>query len=505
MVKATLIAALMTAPSRGGEELAALPETVEWLEVRSDLVGELDPDWLRSHFRGRLLYVLRSRTQGGRFEGSPPQRHERLSRAAQAYDLVELEGERDLSTDLLNEIPIEKRLLSWYGKASELAELQARFTHLSAVPATIYKLVTEAVRCADELVPLSLLNSLGRSDTIAYSTGSLGFWSRLVAPRLGAPIIYGMIPNGPAIPTEPTINKLIEDYGLPALMPLERIYGIVGSPVFHSLSPLLHNAAYRALGQPALFVPFHVDSFDDFWQGVVESGQLESLGLSIKGMTIASPHKESAPAMAQTMSEMVKLGGTANLLLRDGDNWRADTTDPDGVILTLRERGLRVSGRRAAVIGCGGAGRAIAAALAQAGAEVVLVNRGATRGHRASQFLNLPFVALSEFSAVGYSLLINATPVGRDGGELPFDVEELSEDAVVIDLVYGAKPTPLAAKALALGRSVIDGREVLLAQVFCQFHRMTGLEMPVNMARKLISRETKPANQALAEQCVGNG
>src|SRR2546429_6454558 len=181
MIKATLIATLMTPPSPGGQELSALQDRIDWLKVRSDLVGDLDSDWLRSRFGGRLLYSLRSRAEGGYFEGSLDQRHDRLRRAARFYDLVEIEGERDFSPDLLDAIPVEKRLVSWHGPASCFSQLEARFAYLSSVPASLYKLVTKAAKGSDELAPLLLLNKLGRSDTIAYADGLLGFWTRLVA------------------------------------------------------------------------------------------------------------------------------------------------------------------------------------------------------------------------------------------------------------------------------------------------------------------------------------
>ena len=484
MQKATLIATLTTPPSTEGAELSALPETVEWLEVRSDLLVDLSPDWLRSHFRGRLLYALRSSSEGGDFAGPLRQRHERLLKAARGYDLVELEAERDLTADVLAEIPARQRLISWHGPGCDLPSLESRFSQLSACPAALYRLVTTARKGSEELAVLSLLRSLGRADTLAYSTGPLGFWTRLVAPHLGAPIVIGSVPNGRANPAEPSINRLIEDYELPLLTPLEGLYGIVGNPVFHSLSPRLHNAAYRALNQPALFVPFRVDSFAEFWHEVVTGGVLESLGIPIRGLTVASPHKEAALLTAMNASQMARRAESANILVREGEAWRADTTDPEVVSAAQREHGVQLERKRAAVIGCGGAGRAIAAALDLNGAGVTMVNRGAERGRYAARLLDLPYTPLSTFSAGGYDVVVNATPVGRDDGAAPFDVETLSEEGVVIDLVYGSAPTPLVAGAGGDGRVVIDGREVLLAQVLRQFQMMTGREMPESLARE---------------------
>lgn len=492
MIKASLIASLLSTPSSSGAELKALPDSVEWLEVRSDLVGDLNPEWLRNHFKGRLLYALRSQAEGGNYSDSTSQRHRRLETAAHFYDRVELEGNTDFSQDLLDQIPFEKRCASWHGAASDLAELKSRFEQLSSVPAAVYKVVTRAAKISDEFTPLSLLKALGRSDTIAYSSGPLGFWSRLVALQLGAPAIFGLVPQGDVIPTEPTTKKLIDDYGLPGLRPISQIFAIIGNPIFHSLSPRLHNAAYRAMNYPALFLPLQVESFDEFWQEVVCSRVLDSLGLPINGMTVASPHKEAALLTAKMISPMARQAESANILVRHNGWWKADTTDPEVIYMASRERSIQVKHKRAAVIGCGGAGRAIAAALVQSGAGVTLINRGSERGQHASELLGLPYLPLPDFNARGYDIVVNATPVGRDSDEVPFNLETLDDEVVVIDLVYGARPTPLVGSTLAREQIAIDGRDVLLTQVLQQFRLMTGKEMPATLACEKLGR--RPTN-----------
>jgi 3-dehydroquinate dehydratase/shikimate dehydrogenase len=246
-----------------------------------------------------------------------------------------------------------------------------------------------------------------------------------------------------------------------------------------------------------LFMPFQVVSFGDFWREVVMSGKLELLGLTIRGLTVSSPYKEAALREARASSPMSQLIGAANVFVQNNGHWKADTTDPEGVILAIRNRGFSLEGRKAAVIGCGGAGRAVAAALSEEGADVTLVNRGLERGRMAARLLGLPFVALSSFTARDFSFLINATPVGRDDNKMPFELMGLSEDAVVIDLVYGDTPTPLIASALASGRAGIDGHEVLLIQVLHQFHKMTGLDMPTDLAREALRLNVSPTIQFL--------
>jgi 3-dehydroquinate dehydratase/shikimate dehydrogenase len=229
---------------------------------------------------------------------------------------------------------------------------------------------------------------------------------------------------------------------------------------------------------PALFLPLLVDSFSEFWREFVQSKKLDAFGFPINGMTVASPHKEEAFLTAKNVSSMVQQTQAANILIRNNGWWNADTTDPDVVYAASDRHDVSVREKRAAVIGCGGAGRAIAAALAESGAGVTLINRGAERGERAASLLGLPYVPLLDFDAEGYDIVVNATPVGRDTDEVPFKLERLNDDAVVIDLVYGSRPTPLVNNTLARRQVAIDGRDVLLTQVRNQFRLMTGKEMP---------------------------
>jgi 3-dehydroquinate dehydratase/shikimate dehydrogenase len=463
----SLIATLFEPPSSDGAELTALPDSVDWLEVRADRAGHIDPEWLRDHFKGRLLYSFRAED-----------RSQHLKTAARFYDRIELDI--DASEELLALIPAEKRLLSWYGRVNDLSELNDRFMQLSSVPASAYKIVTSAETIAEEFLPLSLLKTLNRTDTIAFANGPLGFWNRLVALHLGAPAIFGRVAGESPTDMQPSIGKLIADYGLPEVRPAHELFAIIGNPIFHSLSPRLHNASYRALNHAALFVPLRVHSFAEFWREFVTSRKLDEFGMPINGMTVASPHKEEAVLTAKTVSGMVRQTEAANILVRNNGWWTADTTDPDIVY------SVSVKEKRAAVIGCGGAGRAIAAALVQSGAGVTLINRGAERGEHAAALLGLPYVSLRDFNAEGYDIVVNATPVGRDTDEAPFAVEQLNHSAVVIDLVYGSRPTPLVDMTRSRDQLAIDGRDVLVTQVSQQFRLMTGKEMPIPQIMKIL-------------------
>lgn len=487
----SLVATLTSPPSEEGEELRSLAGLgVEWLEVRADLVGDLDPAWLRRRFGGGLIYTLRSRAEGGEAEGGRGARLRRISGAADAYDLVDLEAERDLFAELLEAVPREKRLISWHGPSSHLQDLKERFAEMSSTPARFYKMIPFARRSGDGIQALALLHSVGRDDLVCFAAGEIGTWTRILAPRLGCPLIYGAFGDLPGAPGQITVEKLHRDYRLPEVPPIDRVCGIVGDPVAHSLSPRLHNGAYAALGVPAVYVAFHVESFGDFWLEVVESGSMEILGLPLHGFSVTSPYKELALAVSGASSPRAQHIEAANTLVFHDEVWEAESTDPDGVVRAFRRAGADPDGRSAAVVGCGGAGKAAAYGLEIAGAEVTLVNRGAERGKKASRELGLPFRLLADFDPGAYDLVVQATALGHGSDDpFPFDPGALRSDAVVLDMVYGGRPTRFLEAVRRRGVTGIDGREMLLFQALEQFRLMTDRELDEVLARELLGIE----------------
>jgi len=467
------------------ETILEIPDAVTLLEIRGSLTESLPVDPLRQRFSGELLYSLPKHCSDGRFAGPLSTRHRTLIQAAREYDMVEVDADSDLTPEVLSAIPVEKRLICWKGPSGDVAYLRSVFERISAVPARMYSMIVRGSGIGDGATPLLLLKELGRGDLTAVCDGKAGFWSRILAPHFGAPLILGRLDHNQIDDSgEPSVHQLIEDYAFPALHPVRELYGIVGNRVFQSLSPRLHNTGYRSLHHPALFLPFHVDNFDDFWREIIGASVLESLGLAIKGLTIVSPHKEAAFAAAASRSPMACKAGASNIFVRRNGSWEAHTTDTESIV-GVAEKGRNPRGPiKAAVIGCGGAGRAIAAALQQAGAQVSMVNRGKQRGDLAVRLLGLPFIALSNFQPTPFSLLVNATPVGRDDDSIPFDIDALGTDTLVIDLVYRERPTSLAAGVVARGGTIIDGYDVLLNQVRKQFHMMTGCQLPLTIGRR---------------------
>jgi 3-dehydroquinate dehydratase/shikimate dehydrogenase len=485
--RAAVIAVLSSPPAPDGADLRALADRVDSLEVRADLVGDLDVHWLRQHFSKALIYTLRSVEQGGQFRGDHAERHARLKAAAQMYDQVDLEWAADLTAELLAAVPSGRRRLSRHvgrlGATAGVAELAAVLDRMTATPAALYVLSIDADTAEDAVAVVSLLAAARRSDVTAYATGLPGLFTRILAPRLGAPIVFAELCADTQAGT-PTLGELETDYGFPELTPVRCLYGIVSPSLRPAAWTRLHNRAYRMLGLRAIFLPFATRDLQRFWQTLIPA--LDAAGLPLRGMTVTTPFKEPVLKIVERTTLAARQCGAGNIALREGHEWVADATDIC-VVSALASMGVELNGRRAAVVGCGAAGRNIAAALTLLGAEVVLVNRSVDRGRFAAQLLGLPFVPLAEFSPAGFALLAHATPV-TDRVVVP--LAGMSSDAAVLEMVPAHRPTPLMEEARARGLVTIDGWQVLAVEGALQFLLMTGVALPPSAALDL--RPTLP-------------
>jgi 3-dehydroquinate dehydratase/shikimate dehydrogenase len=480
--RAAVVAVLSSPLALDGAELRALADRADCLEVRADLVGDLDVHWLRQQFPRTLVYALRSVEAGGQFRGDRAERHARLAAAARHYDQVDLESATDLTPELLAAVPAGRRRLSRHvgrlGAAAGLSELTAVLDRMTATPAALYVLSIDADTAENAVVVVSLLAAARRSDLTAYATGLAGLFTRILAPRLGAPVVFADFGSG-AQDGLPTLGELQTDYGFPELAPVRCLYGIVSPSLRPAAWTRLHNRAYRILGLRAIFLPFATQDLQRFWRTVIPA--LDAVNLPLQGMTVTTPFKECVLDLVERTTAAATQCGAGNIALREGHEWFADATDIS-VVSALAAMGVALNGRRAAVVGCGAAGRNIAAALTLLGAKVVLVNRNEARGRFAAQLLGLPFVPLAEFSPAGFALLVHATPVTD---RLLVPLTDMSSDAAVLEMVPANTTSPLIAAARARGLVTVDGWQVLAAEGALQFRLMTGVAMPPNAALDL--------------------
>ena len=441
--RASLIATLAEPPDDG--VLAALPRSVDWLELRADLCGEIPAAWLRERFPGRLLYTLRSRGEGGAFEGSLSRRRQRLAAAAADFDWVDLEAERDLTDPLLRGgagrearacrgTARDARHRSSSGSSRPWRRCRPRSTSWCRWRASRAK-----------RSPRSSCWSISDAATCSASPPARAASGRATSRPTWARRSSSAQPaRRPALPVSPRSPRSRATIRSPSCRAVDTLYGIVGNPVAHSLSPRLHNGAYRALGIAALYVPFGPSSFADFWLEVVEGNVLGAFA-PLGGLSITAPYKSAAAAVAGALSPLAQSIDSANtLVLREGV-WEGETTDPQGVIGALAAAGIEPRGRRAAVVGCGGAGRAAAAGLKRRGRRdgAGQSDGGEGRRRRRARSSFRSSRSPSSIRRVGTSSSTPRRSAISAGDALPFDPERLAPGAAVVDLVYGEQPTAL--------------------------------------------------------------
>ncbi len=279
--------------------------------------------------------------------------------------------------------------------------------------------------------------------------------------------------------------------GTPRLSAATTVVGVIGDPVAHSLSPLLHNTAFAVLGIDWVSVGFRVAA------GQTGDALDGARSLGVRGLSVTMPHKEAASALVERRSAPAARLDAVNCVSRTDGGWFGDNTDGAGFVASLRRGGaFEPDGRRCLVVGAGGAARAVVAALADAGAaEVVVVNRSVEPARRAASLAGTVGRVGEPADAPRCQLVVNATPLGMadtgGGAAWPVDPSLLCAGQFVVDLVYHPRTTPWMEAARSRGAVVANGLGMLVHQAALQVTLWTGLEAPVEpMWRAAIGPET---------------
>jgi shikimate dehydrogenase len=262
-----------------------------------------------------------------------------------------------------------------------------------------------------------------------------------------------------------------------------RLAALIGSPVRHSYSPAIHNAAFRALGLDWVYLAFEVAP------GRVPEALAGVRALGIGGLSVTLPHKEDAAAAVDELSATAAALGAANTVVVGADGrLRGENTDAAGFLASLADAGVDPTDRRCLVRGAGGAARAVVWALAEAGAAAVVVvpGRDRARAERTAALAGALGRVGEAGEAAGADIVVNATPIGLDGGpDLAVDPALLGPGQVVVDLV--PRPTTaLLGAAGARGARPVDGLGMLVHQAALAFRLWTGCDPPLDVMRAAV-------------------
>ncbi len=503
--------------TRHGMMLAEMHEAIKYgaslIELRLDYLKKA-PDFARllADKPCPIIATCRRPPDGGKWDQSEESRRMVLRQAiVGGFDLV------DLETDIADSIPRfgkVLRIVSYHNFRELPDDLEKIHERMCKQDADVVKIAVRAQHPADNIRVLNLIKGAPRP-TVAFCMGDVGFPSRILQAKYGAPFTYAAFNKERMIaPGMPSLLELKRMYRYEQIDTRTRVFGILGDPVSHSLSPLIHNAAFRALGVNAVYLPFRVprdhlaDALDAFGK------------LPVDGYSVTIPHKEAAASAAIQKDETVTRIQAANTLVRREGGFSAFNTDFEGFIETLREvlptfvRQAPATGgevessyvppmtpnleslakRLILVLGAGGVARAVAHALHHHGAQVVVANRTSDKGAALSGEVGGRHVEWSARHSIVCDLVVNCTSVGMHPNvdDTPLHHSYLRPGMVVFDTVYTPESTLLVKEARDRGCHVITGVELFVRQAALQFENFLGQRAPIDLFRTFIRRALSP-------------
>jgi shikimate dehydrogenase len=265
------------------------------------------------------------------------------------------------------------------------------------------------------------------------------------------------------------------------------LFGVIGNPVAHSLSPIMHNRAFATTGTNAVYLAFRVTDLDSAIKGIK--------ALNVKGVSVTVPHKIAVMEYLDDVEETAVKIGAVNTIVHDRGKLIGYNTDWFGAIEALRTR-TSIEGKSVALIGAGGAARAIGFGLKSAGGRLTILNRSRTTGEHLAGELQADFLPLEACQPGRYDVLINTTPVGMhpDTAATPIANKELSPEMVVMDIVYNPLETRFLKEADATGCRTINGVDMFVFQGAQQFELWTGQKAPVEVMRRAVLEALKAKN-----------
>ena len=468
------------------------------IEVRLDFLGRAADFKRLLAFRPcPLVATVRRKEDGGRWAGSEEQRRMLLRQAVVAgFDWV------DLETDIAHEIRRfgkVKRIISYHNLEEVPADIEKIHRRLCTQDADVVKIAVCAQNPQDNLRVLELLRN-PPVPTVALCLGDLGIPSRILGAKFGAPFTYAAFnPERAIAPGILSFQDLRQIYYYDAIDAHTKVFGVIGDPIAQSLSPLIHNATFRHLGLNCVYLPF-----------LVPRGELAEFlrsydRLPVEGYSVTIPHKEGAAQYAAAQDAMVAGIRASNTLLRGANGFTASNTDGQAAVDSLLAHlpsqapgePATLHGRTILVLGAGGVARAVAYAMQQVGAAVVVTNRTAEKAQSLAADLGCRHVDWNARHGVVCDVVINCTCVGMvpKVDEMPIHQSFLRQGLIVFDTVYRPEQTLLVKEARAHNCHVLTGVDMFVRQAALQFQMFSGQEAPIDFMRTTIRKALLPVTQ----------
>ena len=443
------------------------------VELRLDSAADPSAEAALEGRRRPVIVTCRPTWEGGGFAGSEEERRRILAAALQhGAEYVDVEWQARFD-DLIAASGGKRIVVSTHDFNGVPTDLSARAQAMRSTGAEIVKIAVTAKQLSDCVPLLDLGVQVGCADRmIVIGMGEYGLPTRILASRFGSAWTYaGSVRDVGQL----TAEALLNEYRFRSIGQSTDIYGIAAGSVAHSVSPSMHNAAFHQTSTDAVYVPFRATSADDF--------VTFARAIGVKGASVTIPHKVSLFDRVDEVDAVAGRIGAINTIRVENGRWIGANTDAEGFLQPLRGR-VALNGLRAAVLGAGGAARAVGVALASVGCAVRFHARNRAQAEQVA------LVAAAEVGAWppepgSWDLLVNTTPIGMYPrvDETPIPRGQLT-GRFVYDLVYNPPITRLLREGMEAGCQTIGGLEMLVAQAREQFLWWTGTKPPGGVMRE---------------------
>jgi len=494
------VAIQASSPAELIERAEAALDDSKFLEFRLDTLPKPDSalpkvkKFLAEHREVTAIATCRRKQLGGLFVGSLIAELEVLLAATEAgCQIVDLEVE---SAEAAKPAQLAKfraslreagtALLVSFHDFTRTKGLDKAAERIEAFQPDYVKVVSTARSLADNLAVLKLIEDHSLSShVVGIAMGEEGIVSRVLGPRAGAAFTFAALSDGDETAAGQVAARTLRDlYRGEYLDQATRIFGVAGNPISHSLSPLMHNTAFRRESVNAVLLPLKVRNLDDLLVLV--------RGLPLAGLAVTMPLKQEVLPHLDNSDPLTAKIGACNTLRVGGDGKIVGfNTDVAGVVRPLEKR-LKLQGARIAVLGAGGAARAAVFGLVAQGAEVCIVNIIHEDAVKLARQSKVKALKHELFAKARFDVLINATPCGMAGNKQPLPIAENELNAgLVFDMVYNPMETPLLKLARERGIPVISGLEMFVQQGARQFEIWTGKPAPEAEMQRVVELELR--------------